>query len=104
MLLFNTVYASPTGCLRVTRMANEQAQLSLAYRERSGRAHWEFALDDGCRMVSVRASRKKAQGVFDALIHAIDPERRLGRPQLPSWALLGAAVRARSRLREARVG
>lgn len=97
MLLFDTVCASPTSCVRMAHVAHERTQLSLAYCERSGRAHWEFAFDDGCRAISMRASRKSAQSVFDALMCAIDPGRKLGRPQLPQWALLGTGAAARAR-------
>lgn len=91
MLIFETIKQDAKGCLRVARIGNERGQVSLLYRDNRGRAHWEFGLHDEFDTVSVTATRENAQTVFDGLMQAIDPERKLHRPQLPVWALHGPA-------------
>lgn len=92
MLIFDSLHEGANGCLRVARIGNGRARISLAYRDNRGRAQWEFGLHDDCNEVSVRARPEQAQAVFDGLLQAIDPARTLGRPTLPRWVRHGRAA------------
>ncbi|MEW5890834.1 MAG: hypothetical protein AB1768_17765 [Pseudomonadota bacterium] len=85
MLVFETIQQSAHGCVRVARIGNERGLISLLYRDNRGKVSWQFGLHDSLDTVSVSATRETAQTIFDGLLQAIDPERRLPRPQLPEW-------------------
>lgn len=89
MLVFEALHQNATGCVRVARIGNERGCISLLYRDNRGKAGWEFGLHDAYDTVSVPATLKTAQAVFDGMMQAIDPERKMQRPVLPVWALHG---------------
>lgn len=98
MLVFEALHQNATGCVRVARIGNERGCISLLYRDNRGKAGWEFGLHDAYDTVSVPATRETAQDVLEGLMQAIDPERKLPRPQLPVWALhSGTKTRKHSR-------
>lgn len=85
MLFFETIWQRAHRCVRVARIGNERGRISLLYRDNHGKVSWEFGLHDAIDTVSVSATRATAQAVFDGLLQAIDPERKMPRPRLPVW-------------------